>query len=347
LSILEIKKTELQNEPNIIKKKYHILALKYHPDKNIDNNEAACKKFQEIHEAYVFLSRELGINTNTDTDTDTNEDANVYADANAGANTDTVSSPYQTYLLAFIKVLFPNIEQQELANKICEIVCNKLYNQLRNAVYTGVYNEVKEKAIEKLLEYLEKVDRRLLKVVYTIISKYQQLLNIDAEYLSKIGDILQKKYGNDERILLYPSLKDLFEANLYRLKIGESVFLVPLWHHELVYDTVGDNGEKAELYVECIPELPENIRIDEFNNLHISMSYELMDLLSKQFIEYSIEGIGLLFSYPVENLNIMPTQTRIISGTNCIPRINSENIYDIGKRGHIYLHISVTMPTDK
>lgn len=39
-----------------IKKAYHQLALKYHPDKNTDNREFAEKKFKEVSEAYDVLS---------------------------------------------------------------------------------------------------------------------------------------------------------------------------------------------------------------------------------------------------------------------------------------------------
>eukprot|EP00695_Tsukubamonas_globosa_P001273 TRINITY_DN2245_c0_g1_i1.p1 TRINITY_DN2245_c0_g1~~TRINITY_DN2245_c0_g1_i1.p1 ORF type:complete len:118 (+),score=28.01 TRINITY_DN2245_c0_g1_i1:105-458(+) len=39
-----------------IKKAYRKLAMKYHPDKNPDNKEAAEKKFKQVAEAYEILS---------------------------------------------------------------------------------------------------------------------------------------------------------------------------------------------------------------------------------------------------------------------------------------------------
>lgn len=44
--------------PTEIKKAYHQLALKYHPDKNSGNREEAERKFKEVSEAYDILSDE-------------------------------------------------------------------------------------------------------------------------------------------------------------------------------------------------------------------------------------------------------------------------------------------------
>ena len=53
--ILEVSNTSSRED---IKKAYRRLALRWHPDKNPDNQEFATKKFKELSEAYEVLSDE-------------------------------------------------------------------------------------------------------------------------------------------------------------------------------------------------------------------------------------------------------------------------------------------------
>ena len=82
ISLDEIELTKLDQE--YIKKKYHKLALRWHPDKNNEDN--AKEKFQRINEAYDYLSNELRLingqeNSNTSepfVSSSTSEDPKIY-----------------------------------------------------------------------------------------------------------------------------------------------------------------------------------------------------------------------------------------------------------------------------
>ena len=52
-TILDINKNATKDE---IKNAYKKLAMKYHPDKNIDNKKEAEEKFKQVSEAYEVLS---------------------------------------------------------------------------------------------------------------------------------------------------------------------------------------------------------------------------------------------------------------------------------------------------
>jgi hypothetical protein len=56
LDILELDSVNITSE--LLKKKYHKLALQYHPDKNGNTGESN-EKFRQIHEAYELLKREI------------------------------------------------------------------------------------------------------------------------------------------------------------------------------------------------------------------------------------------------------------------------------------------------
>ena len=68
---------------------------------------------------------------------------------------------------------------------------------------------------------------------------------------------------------LNPKINDLFENNVYKLSVNEDMYIVPLWHNELHFSTKNDD----ELIVLCNPTLPDNISIDENNNIIIDYDW--------------------------------------------------------------------------
>ena len=141
--------------------------------------------------------------------------------------------------------------------------------------------------------------------------------------------------NHDEHIILYTFLDDLMQNNLYRLTVNQTQYIIPLWFHELVYDKDGH-----DIIVQCVPILPDNMNIDENNNLVIQLSYTITELLANDEIIVKTFEFGKKIAFNPKNLKICKTQSWIILGEG-ISKINPKNIYDISKKGDIILNITI------
>lgn len=298
-TILEINNTEELNEKEI-KKQYRRLALKYHPDKNIslDSHD----KFNNIKDAYDYLMKYEGYN-----DLDENEN-------DIDINDNIEKSSYGGFLMSFINII---VSEEYNDNIIIKKILNKVTSVCENKAY-------------ELLNNLDKI--KLLKV-YEIILKYKDVFNINQQLIEKIKDIIVEKSATDERIILNPSIDDLFEEKLYKLIHNEDIFYVPLWHNEVIYDISGN-----KLYVSCVPEISENMTIDDNNNIHIHIKYHISDIYNRNDIVIDVGKKQLPLN--IENLHIKEFQT-IKYANMGIPIAKSKDVYDTTKRGDIVLHITI------
>jgi len=101
-------------------------------------------------------------------------------------------------------------------------------------------------------------------------------LKRQSSVLSAHTFIVEQKLDNI--IVLNPNLDDLFNQSVYKLKVGDETCLVPLWHNELIYD-------KHKLQVQCEPELPENVQLDEYNNVHVWIKYGIHEIWEKETVD--------------------------------------------------------------
>ena len=301
ISLDEVELTNLDQE--FIKKRYHKMALKWHPDKN-DDKELATKKFQRINDSYNYLSKELN-NSNT-------SDPFVSAEANI----------YTNILTTFI---------------------SSLLKGEYNAIFTKVVHEIVMGYNVLTLTYLQKIfedlDKQKSIDIYNFLYKYKDILYIKEDTLDFVSMIIKEKYKNDEVFILNPSLKDILENNIYKLFVDEKMYLVPLWHNELYFD--GKDG--SEIIVLCQPKIPNNIKIDENNNIHVSKEISIgLDLakliLNENFV--SIDVGGKWFSIPIKELYMKKEQIFRFKSQG-ISHVIEKDMYNVSIRSDIIVNIVI------
>ena len=96
-----------------------------------------------------------------------------------------------------------------------------------------------------------------------------------SEFLTKIKNIINDKVENDHIVILNPTLDDLLNDNIYMLDFEGDKYYVPLWHDEIYY-----KHKSHDLVVRCIPDIPENISLDNNNNLIINIYDSITNVLS-------------------------------------------------------------------
>ena len=289
-----------------LKRQYRRLALLNHPDKN--KSADATHQFQQIQESYEYLMKYQGFIDTNDYHLDEEEDQ--YPDQNN-------KTQYSHILFSYLNPI--------LESELFQIIKTRL---LYKAIYY-ILNQCESKAID----FLTKIDKRVFHKIRELLRIYRDIFHLSDEFLDKLDLAYSNKVQCDECIVLNPFLNDLFDNNLYRLTENGNTYLIPLWHHELVYDNSG-----SELYVQCIPILPEGIEIDENNNIHVELEYTLDNLWKMNTIQFRLGNKS--FTIPRDQLKMISNQTFILY--NCgISRININEIYDVSKRADIIVSIKV------
>lgn len=300
--ILEMNITENQKiTEEIVKKQYRIMALKYHPDKN--KSEKAVEEFQNIHSAYEYLMRGM----------DKTYIKDEYAD-------------FDTILKLFLESVLD--DEYFIIRKILSIIIPKIIKAIQLI------------DISKIRLLLNPIDKKIVAKINDFFIKYATIFE-DCELTNlstTINEILNSHKKQDtaiqyNHILLHPLLEDLFQNNLYKLSEYGETLLIPLWYNELVYDISG-----MELLIECYPILPDNIEIDDNNDMHISLEYGLLELWFMENIEFSLGDKS--FYINKESLKMIENQEIILKGQG-ISRMNENDIYSISEKGDIHIYITI------
>lgn len=197
-----------------------------------------------------------------------------------------------------------------------------------------IISKLSQMCEDKAVSFINSIDKLILMDIYKLLIANREILYIPDIFIEEIRKILITKTQGDERILLNPSLDDLWKDNIYKLVIDDRTYLVPLWHHELIYDNSG-----CDLYVKCNPILPDNLEIDEDNNVIVSLEYKIADLLQMDET-YTVIG-ERVFSFTTNELRIMKRQRIVRSGMG-ISRIKQKNVYDVSTKGDIIFDVKLS-----
>jgi hypothetical protein len=221
--------------------------------------------------------------------------------------TSEASDDYMTMLQRFIESIIQSPNMSDIIKEIVMNGCKKMSTRLFE-------NMSKDTSMELL----------------SFISKHRNILHIDPDTIQCVREIILEKYKNDEIYILNPSLDDLLENNVYKLDIEGKIYLVPLWHSEVYFD-----GSGCDIIVQCIPDLPKNMYIDENNALHVN--------INAPFTISLLDSPAVLFklgkqSFPLQ-VQFKRTQTCYLHNQG-ISVIDEKNMYNIFPKGGVYVKIT-------
>jgi hypothetical protein len=214
---------------------------------------------------------------------------------------------YMTTLQRFIESIIQTPNMSEIIKEIVMNGCKKMSARLFE-------NMSKDTSIELL----------------SFISKHRNILHIDQDTIQGVREIILEKYKNDQIYILNPKLDDLLDNNVYKLDIDGKIYLVPLWHSEVYFD-----GSGCDIIVQCIPDLPANMYIDENNALHANINAPFtISLLDSPVVLFKLGKQ----TFPLQ-VQFKRTQTCYIHNQG-ISVIDEKNMYNIFPKGGVYVKIT-------
>lgn len=325
-----------------LNKRYHMLALKHHPDKNINDSET----FKNINNAHKMVKEYFFEGDNNDA-------------TDEGIGGSSSGSTYNSIFGIFVKSLLFKLTKTKTKTNVSSRSCNE--DNINSIIQT-----ILNKGIQSAVLLFGNMDKQSCLSIYDILSANQELFSISREILKELHDIVESKMKNDTIINLNPSITDMLLDKVYILRENDRSFYIPLWHSQLHFKNApvmsGENtdtpqpndddnietgeqtsGQESELIVLCNPELPENVSIDENNNIYINdIDVDICELFKNQIIIISIDDTskqrGFIYELRANDVCFRSdSRQRVrLHGSYGLACVNSQDIYNVTRRADVF-----------
>lgn len=201
---------------------------------------------------------------------------------------------------------------------------------LENETFQSILMVIMSLCEEKAAVYLKRLDEKTLEKIAFFMVTYQEVLHVSDGFLETIHSILREK----KEVVVHVSMDDLFDRNLYKLTHDDTVYFIPVWHHELIYDLSGGK----ELRVTCCPVLEPHVKIDSENNIFVDVFMDVRELLDKQNVTFFLGKKQWVIDSSF--IMVLPYQTIYLEKQG-IPRPDAEDIYNVTHISDIVVSLSI------
>jgi len=219
---------------------------------------------------------------------------------------------YKTIIKNYIKMLIPGINWNDI---------------FIDSTIHGIINGCTKVS----LKIFKKISKDKQMEIYLFLSNYSEIFKIKKDILERMLEIIKTNLKDDNIIILNPNIEDLLNSTIYKLKVSEKTFYIPLWWRELTYDLSGN-----DIIVQCIPELEPHITIDDNNNIICKFEGSIKEVFEDK--EVKIKLGEKILTIPAEELKIQEYQTYVFREEG-ISLENDKDIYETGRKGNIYIDI--------
>lgn len=142
--------------------------------------------------------------------------------------------------------------------------------------------------------------------------------------------VIEKKKNIE--VILKPLLEDIFKNNVYKLNYENHEFIIPLWHHELIYEV-----ENKNIIIKIEPQLDDNVNINENNDICVYISKKIQNIFGNEYIHFNINND--VYYIESNKIKLLPFQ-KIVLYEKGISKIKN-NIYDVSRRSNINIFLTL------